>query len=141
MTRHLRTRSAALVATAALALTLTACSSGGDSVADFCESGEQAFADLDTSSASPDDPDAFAQALADLHEGFASVDAPDEIADDWAVFEDAFGGLDEKLQDIDTSDPAAITAALTEFSETASSDELTTASDNVGTFIQENCES
>ncbi len=141
MRRHLGARPATLAATAALALTLTACGGGGDSIADFCESGEQAFSDLDTSAASPDDPAAFAQAVADLHEGFASVDAPDEIADDWAVFEDAFGGLDEKLQDIDTSDPAALAAALTDFSETASSDELTAASQNVGTFIQENCES
>ncbi len=140
MTQRLHTRLGALTAAAVLVFSLTACS-GGDEVEEFCNSGEDAFADLDASGADASDPEAFAQTVSDLHDGFAKVDAPDEISDDWGVFEDTFADLDDKLDGIDTSDTEEFTEVLTEFGETASSDEFTEASTNITDFISENCES
>lgn len=139
MTQRTHARLGALTAVAALALTLTACS-GGDDVQAFCDSGEAAFGDVDASATDVSDPESFAQTVSDLHDGFAKVDAPDEISDDWDVFESTFGDLDKKLDGIDTSDTEAFTNALTDFSETASSDEFTDASTHITDYINENCE-
>lgn len=127
------------VALAALALPLAACS-GEDQVQAFCDDGESAIAEIDAAGSLGDDPEAFAEAVADAREGFEGVEAPDEIADDWAVFTRTFGDLDDALQDIDPSDQEAFTAALTEFAETANSDDLSTAGDNLSTYISENCD-
>jgi hypothetical protein len=119
---------------------LAACS-GGDDVQAFCDQGEETFAEVDATGALGDDPEAFAQAVTDLHDGFASMDPPEEISAEWGQFTDLFGGLDESLQGIDVTDQEAFLGALTDFSETAGSDDLTEASDTISTFITENCES
>ncbi len=142
MTRRLPRRVVQLLAATALVVPLAACSGGGDAddVQAFCDSGEEAFAEVDATGSLSDDPEAFAQQVSDLHEGFDSMDPPADIADDWEVFTQAFGDLDAALQDIDPTDTEAFNQALTDFSEQASSDELTTASDNIGTYLTDNCE-
>lgn len=141
MTRRLVRRAVPSLAALALVVPLAACSSDGtDEAQDFCDAGEQAFSELDATGALGDDPEAFAQAVSDLHDGFASLDAPDAIAADWSTFTDAFGDLDASLQAIDVTDTDAFAQALTDFSERAESDEITTASDNISTYLSENCE-
>jgi hypothetical protein len=134
-----RRRRRTVLALAALVLPLAACS-GGDDVQAFCDQGEDAIAEVDAAGSLGTDPEAFAQAIADAREGFEAVDAPGEIEDDWAVFAGTFGDLDDALQDIDPTDQEAFTAALQEFSETASSEDLATAGDNLSTYITENCD-
>lgn len=134
-----RRRALAGLALAALVVPLAACS-GGDDVQAFCDQGEDAIAEVDAAGSLGSDPEAFAQAISDAREGFESIDAPADIEDDWAVFTSMFGDLDDALQDIDPADQEAFTAALQEFSETASSEDLSTAGDNLSTFITENCD-
>ncbi|WP_454050773.1 hypothetical protein [Cellulomonas sp. Marseille-Q8402] len=128
------------LAVAALVVPLAACSGGGDDVQAFCDQGEDAIAEVDAAGSLGSDPEAFAQAISDAREGFESVEAPAEIEDDWAVFTRTFGDLDDALQDIDATDQEAFTAALQEFAETADSEDLSTAGDNLSTFITENCD-
>lgn len=135
-----RRRTLAGLALAALVVPLAACSGGGDDVQAFCDQGEDAIAEVDAAGSLGTDPEAFAQAIADAREGFESIDAPAEIEDDWAVFTSTFGDLDDALQDIDPTDQEAFTAALQEFSETADSEDLSTAGDNLSTYISENCD-
>lgn len=136
-----RRRTLAGLALAALVVPLAACSGGGeDDVQAFCDQGEEAIAEVDAAGSLGSDPEAFAQAIADAREGFESVSAPAEIEDDWAVFTSTFGDLDDALQDIDATDQEAFTAALQDFAETADSDDLSTAGDNLSTYISENCD-
>jgi hypothetical protein len=122
---------------------LAACGSGDgtdDEAQDFCDAGEEAFSELEATGALGDDPEAFAAAVTELHEGFASLQPPEEIAADWSTFTAAFGDLDDALQSIDLSDEDAFAQALTDFSEQAESDEITTASDSISTYLSANCE-
>lgn len=135
-----RHRAWAGLAVAALVVPLAACSGGDDDVQAFCDQGEEAIAEVDAAGSLGSDPEAFAQAIADAREGFESVEAPAEIEEDWAVFTSTFGDLDDALQDIDATDQEAFTAALQEFAETANSDDLATAGDNLSTYISENCD-
>ena len=144
-TRHLvrpsaRRRTLVGLALAGLLVPLAACSGGGDDVQAFCDQGEEAIAEVDAAGSLGSDPEAFAQAIADAREGFESVEAPSEIEDDWAVFTSTFGDLDDALQEIDATDQEAFTAALQEFAETANSEDLSTAGDNLSSYISENCD-
>lgn len=127
------------LALGALLLPLAACSGGGDTEA-FCQGGEDATAEMTAAGELANDPQAFADAISDARAGFEDLDAPEEIAADWEVFTTTFGELDDSLQEIDPTDQEAFLNALTEFSEQADSDDLTTASDNLSTFFAENCE-
>lgn len=118
---------------------LAACSSGGDDVQAFCDGAEESLAGIDATGSLGDDPEAFAEAISEQRQGFDALQPPEEIAADWETFTRAFADLDDALQAVDTSDQDAVNQALTEFSESADSEELATASDNVGTFLTESC--
>jgi hypothetical protein len=142
MTRRARSL-AVLPVVAALLVPLSACSGGGedeDAVQEFCDQGEQTFAEVDATGSLGSDPEAFAEAVTNLHEGFVAMDPPAEIAAEWEQIGDLFGQLDDSLQSIDLTDQAAFQAALTEFSETAGSEDATAASDAIGTFLTDSCE-
>jgi hypothetical protein len=132
-------RALAGVALAALVVPLTACS-GGDDVQAFCDQGEEAMAEVDAAGSLGNDPEAFAQAISDARDGFESVEAPEEIAADWETFTQTFADLDDALDEVDPTDQEAFTAVLSEFAETASSDDLSTAGDNLSTYVTENCD-
>jgi hypothetical protein len=127
------------VTLAALVVPLAACS-GEDEVQAFCDQGEEAMAEVDAAGSLGNDPEGFAQAISDARDGFESVEAPEEIAGDWETFTQTFGDLDDALDEIDPTDQEAFTAALSEFAERASSEELSTAGDNLSTYITENCD-
>ena len=127
------------VALAGLLVPLAACSGGGDAQA-FCEGGEDAITQIDAAGSLGNDPEAFAAAIGEARDKFEAVEAPDEIADDWQVFTDMFGQLDDALSDIDVTDQEAFTAAISEFSQSADSEDLTTAGDDLSTYITENCD-
>jgi hypothetical protein len=132
-------RALAGVALAALVVPLAACS-GGDDVQAFCDQGEEAMAEVDAAGSLGNDPEAFAQAISDARDGFESVEAPEEIAADWETFTRTFADLDDALDEVDPTDQEAFTAVLSEFAETASSDDLSTAGDNLSTYVTENCD-
>lgn len=143
MTR--RTRRRALPAAALLVLVpsialLAACSGGGDDVQAFCDGAEESLAGIEATGSLGDDPEAFADAISEQRQGFDALEPPAEIADDWATFTGAFADLDDALQAVDTTDQDAVNQVLTDFSESADSEELSTASDNVGTFLTESCD-
>ena len=127
------------VGVAGLLVPLAACSGGGDAEA-FCRDGEDAITQIDAAGSLGNDPEAFAAAIGEAREKFEAVRAPDEIVDDWQVFTDMFGQLDDALSDIDVTDQEAFTQALTEFSQSAESEDLTTAGDSLSTYITENCD-
>jgi hypothetical protein len=129
--------SVALVPVAAL---LAACSSEGDDVQAFCDGAQGSLAGIDATGSLGDDPAAFAAAISEQRQGFDALRPPREIAADWETFTQAFADLDDALQAVDTSDQDAVNQALTEFSASADSEELSTASDNVGTFLTESCD-
>lgn len=131
-------RALSVLAAGALALSLAACS-GGDADA-FCSEAEEAFANVDATGALGDDPEAFADAIAEQRQGFESIEPPDEIADAWATFTATFAELDDALQAVDTSDQEAVNEALAGFSGSADGEELSDASDRIGTYLTENCE-
>ncbi len=135
MRRHSVTYVGALVAAAGLALTLTACS-GGDEVADFCDKGEAAFADVSDTSALAD-PTAVQEYFGNLAESMGSLRAPSEISGDWdrmtTYMEDAAAALDG----VDTSDTLAFSEALSGLAD--ESGEVQEASDRVDAFLAENC--
>jgi hypothetical protein len=132
-------RALAGVALAALVVPLAACS-GGDDVQTFCDQGEEAMAEVDAAGSLGNDPEAFAQAISDARDGFESVEAPEEIAADWETFTRTFADLDDALDEVDPTDQEAFTGVLSEFAETASSDDLSTAGDNLSTYVTENCD-
>jgi hypothetical protein len=132
-------RALAGVALAALVVPLAACS-GGDDVQAFCDQGEEAMAEVDAAGSLGNDPEAFAQAISDARDGFESVEAPEEIAADWETFTRTFADLDDALDEVDPTDQEAFTAVLSDFAETASSDDLSTAGDNLSTYVTENCD-
>ncbi len=133
-------RALPVLAAGALALGLTGCSGDDDTSAGFCSQAEEAFARVDATGALGDDPEAFARAVAEQREGFESIEAPPEIADDWATFTAVFAQLDDALQDVDTTDQEAVAAALAEFSESAEAQDLSDASDRIGTYLTESCD-
>ena len=134
-------RALPVLAAGALALGLTGCSDDADDTsADFCSQAEEAFARVDATGALGDDPEAFAAAVTEQREGFESIEAPPEIADAWATFTTVFAQLDDALQDVDTTDQEAVSAALAEFSESAEADDLSDASDRIGTYLTESCD-
>lgn len=143
MTRRTRRHALTAVAVAVLvpaSALLAACSSGGDDVQAFCDGAQESLAGIDATGSLGDDPEAFAAAISEQRRGFDALQPPEEIAADWEVFTRAFADLDDALQAVDTTDQDAVNQALTEFSESADSEELSTASDNVGTFLTESCD-
>lgn len=116
---------------------LTACSQGGGG---FCDSGEQVLTEVDAAGALSGDPEAFAEAISDVRDGFESVEAPEEVADDWAAFTRVFTDLDDVLQQVDLSDQEAFQAAVTQFVESAESDELSDAGDGLTSYFTEHCQ-
>lgn len=133
-------RTAAGAALLALAVPLAACSGDDDRVQAFCSAGEDAMSEITAAGSLSDDPQAFADAIGSARDQFDEVEAPDEIADSWEVFTSTFADLDDALSDIDPSDQEAFTAALQEFAESADSEDLSTASDELSSFTTENCE-
>lgn len=138
MTTRRNTKNLLATSTVAILLAgaLTACSGGGGSVEDFCEDGRalsdgSAFDDVDSS-----DPEASKSAFADLVDQVKDIDAPDDIKDDWDTLVSAFEGLNDGFQDVDADDPEALNAVFEDFN----TEEVQTASDNVGAYTEENCE-
>lgn len=124
----------------ALVVPLAACSGDDDKVQAFCSAGEDAMTEITAAGSLSDDPQAFADAIADARDQFDEVEAPDEIADAWGVFTSTFAELDDALADIDPTDQEAFTTALQQFAESADSEDLSTASDDLSAFTTENCE-
>jgi hypothetical protein len=106
----------------------------------FCSAGEDAMTEITAAGSLSEDPQAFADAIAEARDQFEEVDAPEEIADAWSVFTSTFADLDDALTDIDPTDQEAFTAALQDFAESADSEDLATASDDLSAFTTENCE-
>jgi hypothetical protein len=138
--RRARHRALAGAALLTLALPLAACSGDDDRVQAFCSAGEDAMTEITAAGSLSEDPQAFADAIAEARDQFEEVDAPEEIADAWSVFTSTFADLDDALTDIDPTDQEAFTAALQDFAESADSEDLATASDDLSAFTTENCE-
>lgn len=138
--RRAARRAVAGAALLGLALPLAACSGDDDRVQAFCSAGEDAMTEITAAGSLSDDPQAFADAIAEARDQFDEVEAPDEIADAWGTFTSTFADLDDALTDIDPTDQEAFTAALQEFAESADSEDLATASDDLSAFTTENCE-
>jgi hypothetical protein len=125
-------------------------SSSGDAPEDFDFTGEcaglaEAFANANNASSS-----AFTGEDADLEQAAeffdeAAENAPDEIRGDFEVFAEAYGDFVRAMaeSDIDFSDPESIEAAdMEEFAaigEAFSSPEVQEASNNIQTYMAENC--
>jgi len=137
--RPSRRRALAGVALLALIAPLAACS-GDDGVQEFCDQGEEAMTEVTASGELSSDPEAFAQAISDARDRFDDVEAPAEVADSWEVFTSTFADLDDALAEIDPTDQEAFTAALQEFAESADSEDLATASDELSAYTTENCD-
>ncbi|HEY0188697.1 MAG TPA: hypothetical protein VGC67_14495 [Cellulomonas sp.] len=123
-----------------VALPLAAC--GDDATTDsrdFCDSGMEQLSEVEATGAYADEPEEFADAVTELHDGFESIEAPAAIATDWATLSQLFADLDDTLQSIDLSDSDAFSAALSDYSDRADTDEITTASDNISNYFTENC--
>lgn len=139
MIRRTRRRSLSVAVLVPSFALLAACSSGGDDVQAFCDGAQESLAGVEATGSLGDDPEAFAAAIAEQRRGFDALEPPAEIAADWDTFTSAFADLDDALQGVDTTDQDAVNQVLTDFSESADSEELSTASDNVGTFLTESC--
>ncbi|GIG35981.1 hypothetical protein [Cellulomonas pakistanensis] len=138
--RRAARRAVAGAALLGLALPLAACSGDAERVQAFCDAGEDAMTEITAAGSLSDDPQAFADAISEARDQFDEVEAPDEIADAWGVFTSTFADLDDSLEGIDPADQEAFTAALQEFAESADSEDLATASDDLSAFTTENCE-
>lgn len=130
-------RALAAVALATLVVPLAACS--GEAQV-FCDRAEAAFAEISASEELGDDPVKFAQAVSDQRDVFASLESPSEISGDWNVLTRMFADLDAALSGIDLSDAESFSRVMGDFSEQVGAEELTTAFDNIGSYLSENCE-
>lgn len=110
----------------AMALSLAACGgdSGSDEYCDLLTSTEEKLSGL---TPNPSDPDSMSEMSGALQE--VADAAPDDIKGDWEKMTEAF----EKIADIDLTnpDPSAL--------EALSSDDLTTASENITKHAKEEC--
>lgn len=140
MTTHMNRKSlvAASGAAVLVATLLAGCSSGGD-VEAFCEDAgaivDGSFLD-DVDTDNPEDVDAiYDTALERVDE----VDPPSDIKDDWETTTEAMHTYLEGMADLDMESETYMDD-LEELSAGMDEDELTEASDNIETYIDENCE-
>lgn len=138
MTTRRNTKNLLATSTVAIVLAgaLTACSGGGGSIEAFCEDASALEDGSAFDALSGTDPEAGKAAFAELVDQVKDIDAPDEIEDDWSTFVSGIESLNDALQDADLEDPEAMANAFEEID----SEGIQTASDNIGTFTQENCE-
>lgn len=139
MTTHMKRLTAGAGAAVLLAALVTGCSSDDASIEEFCAQGEALTESTALDDVDFTDSEAVDKAADEMISQLKSLDAPKEIADDWAVVTDA---MDQYLTAVKDIDPTSETAAddLMAVTDLMSSDEVTTASDNVDAFTTENCE-
>jgi hypothetical protein len=141
MTTPHRTFIASSAATLLLAGLLVGCGSSNDdgSIEAFC-SGNAAldesilFDDIDS-----DDPNTAKEAFSTTVEQAEKVKAPSDIEDDWSTMLSALSDVSDGMQDLDLSTTEGQTA-FTDLMELLTADGVLEASDNVDTFMTENCD-
>jgi hypothetical protein len=83
------------------------------------------------------DPTALAQAAQEAAAEIRAIEPPDEIADDWAALASGVEQIGQALSAIDFNDPNALATFQEQIGQLQT--DLTTASNNVQTYLAEEC--
>lgn len=83
------------------------------------------------------DPTALAQAVQEVAAEIRAIQPPDEIADDWGALATGVEQIGQALSAVDFNDPNALARFQEQIGQLQT--ELTTASNNVQTYLTEEC--
>jgi hypothetical protein len=103
----------------------------GDS--DFCARAADIDQRVDAALSDLGDDPSIADAFRELGEELRAIEPPEEIAADWQTQADGLDQIADALADLDITDPEAL-ARLEEIT-----NDLSTASDNVETYLRDEC--